>query len=336
MPPNAHMTGMDDAALAGLMTYLRRSWGNKGDAVSVAGASAIRAASADRTRAWTAAELQQVPFDRGYQRCMRMDVVAGRLSSQAIIDEVNDDFAIGFGLKPVAFGQQSIFELPIVFDHAVVGDRDAFFAAAMRMSVGMTRRAVSRPARMPDADRCVVQRSIDSLGERFDPADGFGEGQFAGMLEKQSQTLTGVISTLKGSLQELGNALAKDFLPFLTATVSKITELVNMVSGAREMKTVFAELFQSGLFQNTRKLNDDFLQFLSDDTLGKLEEARDKLETLKTAQGELNRILAKAESGERKLFRPDETGFTSGKNVRELRESLATIAPLQIQLENMI
>ena len=68
MPPHAHMTGLDDATLAGLMTHMRRSWGNKADAVSVEVVAAIRAASADRSQPWTVEELEGVPFDRGFER----------------------------------------------------------------------------------------------------------------------------------------------------------------------------------------------------------------------------------------------------------------------------
>jgi putative membrane-bound dehydrogenase-like protein len=68
MPPHVQMEQLDDATLAGLMTYLRRSWGNKADPVSVGTVSVIRSASADRKKPWTVAELEAVPFDRGYKR----------------------------------------------------------------------------------------------------------------------------------------------------------------------------------------------------------------------------------------------------------------------------
>ncbi|MDX1734927.1 MAG: c-type cytochrome, partial [Halioglobus sp.] len=68
MPPHGHLAELDDATLAGLMTYMRRSWGNKADPVSVETAAAIRTASQDRQAPWTAAELEAVPFDRGYGR----------------------------------------------------------------------------------------------------------------------------------------------------------------------------------------------------------------------------------------------------------------------------
>jgi hypothetical protein len=68
MPPHGHLPELNDATLAGLMTYLRRSWGHKADPVSAAATADIRAASADRSQPWTAAELKAVPFDRGYKR----------------------------------------------------------------------------------------------------------------------------------------------------------------------------------------------------------------------------------------------------------------------------
>lgn len=66
MPPHGHLEQLDDATLAGLMTYLRRAWGNAAAAVSVEKAAAIRSNSADRTQPWTPEELRAVYVDRGY------------------------------------------------------------------------------------------------------------------------------------------------------------------------------------------------------------------------------------------------------------------------------
>lgn len=68
MPPHGQRSDLDDTTLAGLMTYLRRSWGNKADPVSVETVAAIRAATADRRQLWTATELEAVPVDRGFER----------------------------------------------------------------------------------------------------------------------------------------------------------------------------------------------------------------------------------------------------------------------------
>ncbi len=68
MPPHGHLAELDDATLAGLMTYLRRSWGNKADPVGAEAVAAIRKASAARATPWTVEELEEVPFDRGFGR----------------------------------------------------------------------------------------------------------------------------------------------------------------------------------------------------------------------------------------------------------------------------
>lgn len=68
MPPHGHLKELDDATLAGLMTYMRRNWGNKADPVSVETVTAIRAASAGRSQPWTVAELEAVAVDRGFKR----------------------------------------------------------------------------------------------------------------------------------------------------------------------------------------------------------------------------------------------------------------------------
>lgn len=68
MPGHGHLDELDDETLAGLMTFLRRSWGNAADAVSAESAAAIRAASASRKQPWTAAELESVRYDRGFGR----------------------------------------------------------------------------------------------------------------------------------------------------------------------------------------------------------------------------------------------------------------------------
>lgn len=67
MPPHRHLDTLDDETLAGLMTYLRQSWGNKADPVSVEAASAIRATTADRAFPWTVLELEKMSFPESSQ-----------------------------------------------------------------------------------------------------------------------------------------------------------------------------------------------------------------------------------------------------------------------------
>ncbi|OFZ19848.1 MAG: hypothetical protein A2X94_13095 [Bdellovibrionales bacterium GWB1_55_8] len=48
---------LDDAQVADVSTYIRKSWGNKGDEVTPDQVKAIRAATSGRGQPWTAAEL---------------------------------------------------------------------------------------------------------------------------------------------------------------------------------------------------------------------------------------------------------------------------------------
>ena len=66
MPAHGHIPELTDDVLAGLMTYLRRAWGNGADAVSVEKVAVIRENSGDRKQPWTAEELRAVPVDRGF------------------------------------------------------------------------------------------------------------------------------------------------------------------------------------------------------------------------------------------------------------------------------
>ena len=51
---------LNDSKLAGIVTYIRRSWGNEGSAVTVAEMAEVRAKLADRKQPWTAKELKEL------------------------------------------------------------------------------------------------------------------------------------------------------------------------------------------------------------------------------------------------------------------------------------
>ena len=95
-----------------------------------------------------------------------------------------------------------------------------------------------------------------------------GEGQFAGMLEAQSMTLEGSLSTLEGAMQDLGNTMASRVLPFLREIVVGFTGVVNLMnragSGAGEL-TLAKEIENAA--EKVRGLQDEY-----DDLDAKLKE----------------------------------------------------------------
>jgi mono/diheme cytochrome c family protein len=64
MPPIG--STLSDDQIAGVLTYVRREWGQAGDAIDPATVAAVRAQTATRTRPWTDDELRaMLPGGRG-------------------------------------------------------------------------------------------------------------------------------------------------------------------------------------------------------------------------------------------------------------------------------
>ncbi len=66
------------------------------------------------------------------------------------LDQVRDDFRVGFRIEAITLRLQLFTDLLEVFDDAVVHDADAV-ARHVRVRIALDRRAVSRPARVRDA-----------------------------------------------------------------------------------------------------------------------------------------------------------------------------------------
>ncbi len=66
MPPVGG--ALDDQQIADVLTYVRREWGQRAEPIDTAAVTAIRAASAGRTRPWTEAELTALGGGRGGPR----------------------------------------------------------------------------------------------------------------------------------------------------------------------------------------------------------------------------------------------------------------------------
>jgi hypothetical protein len=67
MPPVGSV--LNDDQIAGVLTYIRREWGQAGTPVDAAAVAGVRALTAGRTRPWTNDELMRLaPGGRGGQR----------------------------------------------------------------------------------------------------------------------------------------------------------------------------------------------------------------------------------------------------------------------------
>ena len=84
-------------------------------------------------------------------------------SSEIFLDQVGDDFGVGFGDELVAFVDELSLQRQVVLDDAVVHHHDASGAIAMRMRVLFGGPAVRGPAGVADAVGAVERLQADGL-----------------------------------------------------------------------------------------------------------------------------------------------------------------------------
>jgi hypothetical protein len=100
----------------------------------------------------------------------RLQGVKRRAAGQFGIEQVGDHLGIGLALEGPAVGAQSLAQLGVVLDDAVVHQGDA--PGLVRVSVALRRCAVRRPAGVADADLSVERLGGKHLLERLDLALG--------------------------------------------------------------------------------------------------------------------------------------------------------------------
>ena len=95
------------------------------------------------------------------------------------LEQMGDDFGVGFGEELVAFGDELLFQLDIVFDDAVVHDDDFAGAIAVRMGIFLGGAAVRGPARVADAVDAVERSDANRFFEIAQLARGAANFQLA-------------------------------------------------------------------------------------------------------------------------------------------------------------
>jgi hypothetical protein len=104
-------------------------------------------------------------FDRGLKA--PSPSAGGEFESQFefVLDDVGDDFGVGFGEELVALGGEGGLELEVVFDDAVVHDDERAGAVAVGVGVFFGGAAVGGPAGVADAVGAVDGVAGEDLGE---------------------------------------------------------------------------------------------------------------------------------------------------------------------------
>ena len=160
--------------------------------------------------------------------CGRPDTSVGAptvLKFRVILaDEVGEDLGVSLRDEFVAFGEEPFFELLMVFDHAVVDERDFAGLVEMRVRVLVGRRAVSRPAGMADAGRARGGLLAQERSQIVDAASLLPKFELAVVQNaKPGRIVTAIFETAQAFEDDVGGRLCTDvaddathrFSPFL-------------------------------------------------------------------------------------------------------------------------
>jgi hypothetical protein len=122
-------------------------------------------------------------------------------------DQVAEHLGVGFGLEGVVLADQEAFDRGVIFDDAVVHERELAIAAEMRVRVGVGHPAVGGPTRMADAGRAGKMVFRDLLGEIVHPADLFDDVEVAVLLDGESGRIVAAVFQALQSLEQDGSRL---------------------------------------------------------------------------------------------------------------------------------
>ena len=124
-----------------------------------------------------------------------------------LLDQVGDDFGVGFGDELVALIDEFAFEVEIVFDDAVVDYDDAAGAVAMGMGVLFGGAAVGGPAGVADAEGAVEGMLAEDFFEVGELAGGAAdiEGGAGGAADRDACRVVAAIFEAPQALNDDGN-----------------------------------------------------------------------------------------------------------------------------------
>ena len=153
------------------------------------------------------------------------------------LDQVRDDFRVGFGDELVALALQFVLEIEVVFDDPVVHDDDLAGAIAVRVGVFLGGPAVRRPSRVADA---VVARNrvrVDGVLEVRQLAGAAPEVDDAVAHDGHARRVVAAVLELSQPVNQDGDDLfGADVADNPTHTV--ILEIYNLQLGSRNSRRI--------------------------------------------------------------------------------------------------
>src|SRR4030095_8181237 len=129
---------------------------------------------------------------------------------QVVLDQMGEDLGVGLGLELVTLGQEVLLDLEVILDDAVVDDDQRAGAVGVRMRVLLGRRAVSRPARVSEAERARQRALTEHALEHLEPAGRAPDVQRAVVEDRDAR---GVVAAILESPQPLDDDADRTLVP---------------------------------------------------------------------------------------------------------------------------
>jgi len=128
------------------------------------------------------------------------------------LDQMGDDFRVGFGDEFVTFGDKILFELDIILNDTVVHYDDFTVAVAVRMGIFLGRASVRRPAGVSDAVHAVQRSDADGFLEISQLAGGAANIELAVVADHcdPGRIIAAVLEPPQAVEDQWNNALGPD------------------------------------------------------------------------------------------------------------------------------
>ena len=147
-------------------------------------------------------------FQRRAQRLQQPAL--GRLASRGIVelpDEMRQHLRVGLRMKDMAFADELVFQRRVVFDDAIMAEKQLSALIRVRMRVGVGHSAMRGPARVGNARRPGGRGLLDQFRQIGDAPDPFAGLDLPVVHDRHSGAVIAAIFQPPQPVQENGNGL---------------------------------------------------------------------------------------------------------------------------------
>ena len=123
------------------------------------------------------------------------------------VDQVRHDLGVGVARKAHSFALELTFQLEVILDDAVVHHRDV--TGDVRMSIGLTRPTVGRPARVPEPGRAREVPRLDRGSQVLELAHRAHDLDRLSVVDREPGRVVAAVLELGKPIEQNGSRLPR-------------------------------------------------------------------------------------------------------------------------------